>query len=110
MRKTRYEIDGRSWVRISRAAELLGTNAQGVRKLMTEGLLDWRQLRANSSTLLVDLTTVLNQRSERATVKSLLSPDPLKRLPKKEARRPSGGMFTDHHLRLTLPRGEDEPK
>jgi hypothetical protein len=36
MPKLSYDIEGRKWLPISRAAKLLGTNAQGVRKLMSE--------------------------------------------------------------------------
>ena len=51
--KKRYEIDGEIWLPISRAATLLGTNASGIRKLMAEGALDWRQPRMNSRNFVV---------------------------------------------------------
>src|SRR3546814_8693485 len=43
--KHRYEIEGRGWLIASRAAALLGTNAAGIRKLMGDGTLEWRQAR-----------------------------------------------------------------
>src|SRR3546814_18187178 len=52
--KHRYEIEGRGWLIASRAAALLGTNAAGIRKLMGDGTLEWRQARTNSSVLVVD--------------------------------------------------------
>ena len=49
--KTTYEIDGKSWIKISDAARLLKTNAIGVRKLMGKDVLEWHQSRANSPTM-----------------------------------------------------------
>jgi hypothetical protein len=108
MPKDRYELEGRTWIPISRAAKLLGTNAQGVRKLMGDGTLDWRQSRANSRTFLVEERGVMTLRAKRASPKLRRSPDPLERKPKVEApRRSGGGIFHEHHLRLTLPEPEE---
>ena len=63
--KQHYEIEGRRWLSIARAAKLLGTNAQGVRKLMGSGALDWCQSRANSTRLVVDEAGVMQLRVER---------------------------------------------
>jgi hypothetical protein len=71
---------GCTWLSISRAAKLLGTNAQGVRKLMGQRAVDWRQTRANSRTLVVDETRVMELRRERPALKLLRSPDPLARI------------------------------
>jgi hypothetical protein len=100
--KLSYEIDGKRWLPLSRAAKLLGTNAQGVRKLMSEGRLDWQQSRANSMTLVVEEKGVLALRLEHPP-KLRLSPDPLARARRPEPIRSGGGMFTEHHLRMTLP-------
>ena len=103
MAKDRYELEGRIWIPISRAAKLLGTNAQGVRKLMSDGTLDWRQSRANSRTFLVEERGVMTCRAQEGAPKLKRSPDPLARKPKPEApNRPGGGIFYEHHLRLTL--------
>ena len=48
---------------MSRAAVLLGTNALGIRKLMAEGVLEWRQTRVNSRTFVVREDQVLALRS-----------------------------------------------
>jgi hypothetical protein len=63
--KLRYTIDGRQWLPVSRAAVLLGTNALGIRKLMAEGLLEWRQTRVNSLTFVVREDQVLALRSAK---------------------------------------------
>lgn len=102
MPKLSYDIEGRKWLPISRAAKLLGTNAQGVRKLMSEGALDWRQSRTNSMTLVVEEKGVLALRLQRPQ-KLRRSPDPLARPRKVEVRRSGSGIFTEHHLRMTLP-------
>ena len=65
MTKLRYAIEGTSWLPIARAAVLLGTNALGVRKLMAEGALEWRQTRANSRTFVVREDQVLSIRNRR---------------------------------------------
>jgi hypothetical protein len=65
MPKHRYTIDGQSWLPISRAAVLLGTNALGVRKLMGEGALEWRQTRVNSLTFAVREDQVMSLRIQR---------------------------------------------
>jgi hypothetical protein len=44
---------------------LLGTNAVGVRKLMAEGKLEWRQTRANSRTFVVRENQVLLLRNQK---------------------------------------------
>jgi hypothetical protein len=109
MPKLRYEIDGRYWIAISRAAKLLGTNAQGVRKLMGEGTLEWRQTRANSRTFVVDEAGVMTLKKNRPPVKLKRSPDPLTRpLNPEPERRVRGGLWEAHHLRLTLPQGEED--
>lgn len=100
MPKDRYEIEGRTWLPISRAAKLLGTNAQGVRKLMGDGSLDWRQPRANSRTMVVDEQAVMALRRERPAPKLKRSPDPLARLPK--AQRPEMERGTMNPLRARL--------
>ena len=64
--KLRYVIDGQAWLRISEAARLLGSTPQTIRKWMGNGTLEWRQLRMNSKTLLVEEASVLRLRSERA--------------------------------------------
>jgi hypothetical protein len=102
MPKLSYEIEGRKCLSISRAAKLLGTNAQGVRKLMSEGALEWCQSRANSMTLVVEEKGVLALRLQRPQ-KLRRSPDPLAWPRKVEVRRSGGGIFTEHHLRMTLP-------
>jgi hypothetical protein len=109
MPKLSYEIDGNRWLPISRAAKLLGTNALGVRKLMSEGKLDWRQSRANSMTLVVEEKGVLALRLERPP-KLRPSPDPLARVRKPEPIRSGGGIFTEHHLRMTLPVNDETAK
>jgi len=110
--KRRYEIDGRGWLIVSRAAELLGTNAQGVRKLMGDGTLEWRQSRANSQILVVDEQAVLALRRERPPRRLARSPDPIAWRPKPmpAPRRTRGGLWEAHHLRLTLPDPDKKPK
>jgi len=39
--KPSYAREGRRWLPISRAAELLSTNAAGIKKLMASGELEW---------------------------------------------------------------------
>jgi len=108
MPKLRYEIEGQSWLPIARAAKLLGTNAQGVRKLMGEGALEWRQTRANSRTFVVNEAGVMALKKNRPPVKLKRSPDPLARPRNPEPeRRARGGLWDAHHLRLALPH-EDE--
>ena len=110
MRKDHYEIDGRRWLSISRAAKLLGTNAQGIRKLMGEGALEWRQTRANSRTFVVDERAVLELRMTRPRAIKR-SPDPLATRRKEPLGKSSGGgggIFFEHHLRLTLPPDEGQ--
>ncbi len=68
MTKLRYAIEGASWLPISRAAVLLGTNALGVRKLMAEGALEWRQTRANSRTFVVREEQVLSLRNQKISL------------------------------------------
>lgn len=109
MPKDRYELDGRLWLSITRAASLLGTNAQGVRKLMGDGSLDWRQSRANSRTLVVEEKGVMALRASRPAAKLRRSPDPLTSPPKPEPhRRERGGLWQAHHLRLTLPAPDED--
>ncbi|HYI46876.1 MAG TPA: hypothetical protein VEX35_00270 [Allosphingosinicella sp.] len=108
IRKRRYVIDGRGWLIVSRAAELLGTNAQSVRKLMGEGALEWRQTRANSRTFVVDEAGVVALKKNRPPVKLKRSPDPLARPPNPvPERRARGGLSEAHHLRLTLPHDDE---
>jgi hypothetical protein len=103
MPKERYEIEGRQWVPISRAAELLATNAQGVRKLMAQGTLDWRQTRANSRTLVVDEQAVMALRKELPDRALMRSPDPLaSRPPRDVLRRVRSEVWDAQHLRVTL--------
>jgi hypothetical protein len=102
--KDRYEFDGQGWLSIQRAAKLLGTNSQAIRKLMSEGKLEWRQTRANSRTFVVEEKAVLALRQERPAGKLIRSPDPLAKPPRPEPfRREGGGLWEAHHLRLTLP-------
>jgi hypothetical protein len=116
MSKDRYEIEGRSWLTIVRTAKLLGTNAQGVRKLMGEGVLEWRQTRANSSRLVVDEQAVMALRKERPPVRLKRSPDPLAR-PERDpfprsrgpAARGSGGLV-GHQIRATLAPADEQPE
>jgi hypothetical protein len=97
MPKDRYDIEGRAWLPISHAAKLLGTNAQGIRKLMGEGTLDWRQTRANSRTLVVDEHGVLALKASRPTVRLRRSPDPLASPVKPNpTRAPRGGLWDAH--------------
>ena len=107
MGKDHYEIEGRRWLSISRAAKLLGTNAQGIRKLMGDGTLDWIQTRASSTKLVVDERAVLELRAARP-VSLKRSPDPLAVRTKRrlDSQFPVDGPFLDHHLRLTLPAEE----
>ena len=101
-------VEGRTWLPISRAAKLLGTNAQGVRKLMADGSLDWRQTRANSCTFVVDEKRVVALSSELPPRKIKRSPDPLARSPKAEPMQRTRGSIRDaHHLRMTLPITDD---
>lgn len=111
MPKDRYEIEGRTWLPISRAAKLLGTNAHGVRKLMGEGTLDWRQTRANSRTFVVEEQGLRALLRNRSPSKLLRSPDPLAAPAKLEpVRRTRSSAWDAHHLRLTLPAERDEKK
>jgi hypothetical protein len=109
MKKRRYEIEGQGWLTISRAAELLRTNAQGVRKMMGDGSLDWRQTRLNSRTFVVSEQQVMTMRVQ-------MPPAAPKRKAKVESctfepiRRQRGHAWTAHHLRLTLPRQNEEEK
>jgi hypothetical protein len=108
MPKDRYEIEGRTWLPIARAAKLLGTNAQGIRRLMSEGTIEWRQTRANSRTFVVDEARVTALRLERPAPKLKRSPDPLARPARSEPiRRQRGGLWEAHHLRMTLPDPEE---
>jgi len=54
-----HVIDGKRWIRISRAASLMGTSAAKIREMMGGGQLDWQQLRSGSTTFLVDEEAVL---------------------------------------------------
>ena len=63
--RQRYEIDGTGWLIVGYAARLLGTSAAGVRKLMGDGTLDWRQVRPNSKILVVDERRVFDLRHQR---------------------------------------------
>ncbi|WP_395612111.1 hypothetical protein [Allosphingosinicella sp.] len=103
MPKLSYEIDGRRWIPISRAAKLLGTSTEGVRRMMGDGTLDWRQPRVNARRFVVDEEMVNQLRLKRPRPRALRSPDPLARPRRTESKPPSGGMFTAHHLRMTLP-------
>ena len=105
----RYEIEGRRWLSIARAAKLLGTNAQGVRKLMGSGALDWCQSRANSTRLVVDEAGVMKLRAERPPARSRKHPAPKRERDRPwPERRTRGGLWEAHHLRLTLPKRDDE--
>ena len=106
----RYDIEGRRWIKISEAARILKTNAVGIRKMMGDGRLDWRQTRANSRIFVV----------EESKVVELLKAMPMT-VPKRPkiredrtklidgGRRERGGLWIAHHLRLTLP-GDDEER
>lgn len=116
MPKDRYELDGRTWLSIARAAKLLGTNAQGVRKLIGEGKLEWRQTRANSSRLMVEEQAIMKLRRERPLIRLKRSPDPLAR-PERDPFPPSsgpvargGGMFDAHRIRATLAPADEQPE
>lgn len=111
MPKDRYEIEGQYWLPISRAAQLLGTNAQGVRKLVADGSLDWRQTRANSCTFVVAERAITALRLQSGP-RLKRSADPLSSPRRKEPVRRSGGSACEaHHLRLTLPSsGGKKPK
>ena len=105
MSKGRYEIDGKRWMKVGEAARLLKTNAVGIRTMMGDGRLDWRQTRANSRTFVVDESAVL------AMVKAMpLTPPKKPKIQDDRARMSDGGRrergdaWTAHHLRLTLPR------
>ena len=100
MPKDRYEMEGRTWLPISRAAKLLGTNAQGIRKLMADSTLEWRQSRANSRTLVVDELAVMALRRDRPTPKLKRSPDPLTRPPKPETPAMESGTMNSLRTRL----------
>ena len=102
--KTTYEIDGKSWIKISDAARLLKTNAIGIRKLMGDGRLEWHQSRANSRTLVVDRNAVIAMVHAKPFTMPPVKPmkgDRLKMSDK--VRRERGGLWTSQHLRLTLP-------
>lgn len=62
--KQSYEREGRRWLPISRAAQLLATNVVHIRKFMADGSLEWIQLRPGSKTLLVDQAKVFALRQE----------------------------------------------
>jgi hypothetical protein len=110
VKKPRYELDGKAWLPITRAATLLKTNALGIRKLMSEGALDWRQTRANSRTFIVAEEDVLQLRKKLPPAKfQLRKKTPPKVPPFEPQRRMRGGLWQDHHLRLTLP-FEDEAR
>lgn len=88
--KHRYEIEGRGWLIASRAAALLGTNAAGIRKLMGDGTLEWRQARTNSSVLVVDERQVFDLRHERQRWKKEGAFKPEPRVRQRKAPPPSG--------------------
>lgn len=107
----RYELDGRTWLPISVAARRLRTNALGVRKLMDDGTLEWRQTRVNSHILVVAEQAVLALLLARPGLQTKLSPDPLATKPKvKAVGRTRGDSRTAHHLRLTLPGPSEEER
>jgi hypothetical protein len=104
----RSEIEGKRWMKVADAARLLKTNAVGIRAMMGDGRLDWRQTRANSRTFVVDELAVL----------AMLKAKPLTVPPKPKIkddrvslgdgeRRERGGLWIDHHLRLTVPHDGD---
>lgn len=62
--KSSYEREGRRWLPISRAAELLATNAARIKKLMASGELEWIPLRSGSKTFLVDQAKIFALRQE----------------------------------------------
>lgn len=102
-----YEIDGRRWIKISEAARLLKTNAVGIRSMMGDGRLDWRQSRANSRMLVVDeiaVMTTLKAKPLTPPTQRKIKDDRIKLIDGE--RRERGGLWTDHHLRLTLPTTE----
>ena len=114
--KDRYELDGRTWLSIARTAKRLGTNAQGVRKLMGDGTLEWRQSRANSTRLVVAAQAVMALRKQRPAARIKRSPDPLAR-PERDPFPPSrgpaargGGMMDAHRIRATLAPTDDQPE
>jgi hypothetical protein len=109
MKKLRYILGDKAWLPISRAAGLLRTNATGIRKLMGEGVLDWRQTRANSRTFVVAEVDVMRLRANLPDAKLIKKKEPLPKVPLFEPyRRTRGGLWQDHHLRMTLPHPEDE--
>jgi hypothetical protein len=112
MRKLRYELEGTVWLPIARAAKLLKTNASGVRTLMGSGVLEWRQTRANSRTFVVAEDAVMKLRAKLPGVKFQAKKKPSPKAPEFEpVRRARGGLWQEHHLRLTLPHlEEDEEK
>lgn len=65
--KPSYMIDGRTWMPVSRAAALLGTNTTGIKRLMGSGDLDWCQLRPGSTTFLIDEAAVFARRLAEGT-------------------------------------------
>ena len=65
MRERPYEIDGKTWIGIARAAKLLRTNGLGVRRLMGEGRLECRQTRQNSRIFVVAYDDVMKLRGDR---------------------------------------------
>lgn len=65
--KPSYTIDGRTWMPLSRAASLLGTNIAAVKRLMGSGDLDWCQLRPGSTTFLIDEAAVFARRLAQGT-------------------------------------------
>lgn len=110
MRETSYVIEGRRWLPIARAAKLLRTNAQAIRRLMGEGRLDWRQTRANSTKFAVAEDEVMKLRAELPDSAFLKKRKPKRPAPSEPPRRVRGDLWEGHHLRLTLPAIDDIEK
>src|SRR3546814_16571173 len=106
--KHRYEIEGRGWLIASRAAALLGTNAAGIRKLMGDGTLEWRQARTNSSVLVVDERQVFDLRTERPSWTKEGAFKPVQRVRPRKDPPPSGKGYCVFE-RKRIPTGETGP-
>lgn len=66
-----YVFEGRRWLPLARAATLLATNTASIKRAISEQELDWRQLKPNSSTLLVAEDDVRRLGEKRAGAKKL---------------------------------------
>lgn len=74
MRERPYEIEGKLYVSLGRAAKLLSTNGVSVRRLVGEGKLACRQTRVNSRTFVVAYDDIMKLREELNSPSSNCAP------------------------------------